>query len=87
MHNYLKIIMFFGLLLISCASSSKSALSKQENFINSHPNWRGHDFNFKGKKLKTNVFKVMEAIRHEQKIQFVQDSIFLKMKKKNDSTL
>ena len=87
MHNYLKIIMFFGLILFSCASSRKSAISKQENFINSHPNWRGHNFNFKGKELKTNVFKVMEAIQHEQKIQFVQDSIFLKMKKKNDSTL
>ena len=87
MHNYLKIIMFFELLLISCASSSKSALSKQEYFINSHPNWRGHDFNFKGKKLNTDIFKVIEAIKHEQKIQFVQDSINLKLKKKNDSTL
>ena len=87
MHNYLKIIIFFGLLLISCASSSKSALSKQENFINSHPNWRGHDFNFKGKKLNTNIFKVIEAIKHEQKIQFVQDSIFLKINNKIDSAL
>ena len=87
MHNYLKIIMFFGLLLISCASSSKSALSKQENFINSHPNWRGHDFNFKGKKLNTDIFKVMEAIQHEQKIQFVQDSVCLRMKDKINSAL
>ena len=87
MHNYLKIIMLFGLLLFSCASSSKSALSKQENFINSHPNWRGHDFNFKGKKLNTDFFKVKEAIEHEQKIQFVQDSIFLKINNKIDSAL
>ena len=87
MHNYLKIIMILGVLLSGCASSSKSAFSKQENFINSNPKWRGHDFNFKGKKLNTDIFEVMEAIQHEQKIQFVQDSIFLKMKKKNDSTL
>ena len=87
MHNYLKIIMFFGLLLISCASSSKSALSKQENFINSHPNWRGHNFNFKGKKLNTDIFKVIEAIKYEQKIQFVQDSIFLRMNDKINSAL
>ena len=87
MHNYLKIIMFFGLLLFSCASSSKSAITKQENFINSHPNWRGHDFNFKGKKLNTDIFKVIEAIEHEQKIQFVQDSIFLKINNKIDSAL
>ena len=87
MHNYLKIIMFFGLLLISCASSSKSALSKQENFINSHPNWRGHDFNFKGKKLNTDIFKVIEAIKYEQKIQFVQDSIFLGTNDKINSAL
>ena len=78
MHNYLKIIMLFGLLLFSCASSSKSAISKQENFINSHPNWRGHDFNFKGKKLNTNIFKVMESI---QKQKNYQDNIFLKLKK------
>ena len=62
-------------------------LYQNKKILLSHPNWRGHNFNFKGKKLKTNVFKVMEAIQHEQKIQFVQDSIFLKMKKKNDSTL
>ena len=79
--------MFFTLLLISCASSSKSALSKQENFINSHPNWRGHDFNFKGKKLNTDIFKVIEAIKYEQKIQFVQDSIFLRMNDKINSAL
>ena len=87
MHNYLKIIMFFGLLLFSCASSIKSALSKQENFINSHPNWRGHDFNFKGKKLNTDIFKVIEAIKYEQKIQFVQDSIFLRTNDKINSAL
>ena len=87
MHNYLKIIMLFGLLLFSCASSSKSAISKQENFINSHPNWRGHDFNFKGKKLNTDIFKVIEAIKYEQKIQFVQDSIFLRMNDKINSAL
>ena len=87
MHNYLNIIMFFALLLFSCASSSKSALSKQENFINSHPNWRGHDFNFKGKKLNTDIFKVIEAIKYEQKIQFVQDSIFLRMNDKINSAL
>ena len=87
MHNYLKIIMLFGLLLFSCASSSKSAISKQENFINSHPNWRGHDFNFKGKKLNTDIFKVIEAIKYEQKIQFVQDSILLRMNDKINSAL
>ena len=79
--------MFFGLLLISCASSSKSALSKQENFINSHPNWRGHNFNFKGKKLNTDIFKVIEAFKYEQKIQFVRDSIFLRMNDKINSAL
>ena len=87
MHNYLKIIILFGLLLFSCASSSKSAISKQENFINSHPIWTGHNFNFKGSKLRTNILKVIEAIKHEQKIQFVHYSIFLKLKKKNDSTI
>ena len=87
MHNYLKIIMLFELLLFSCASSSKSAITKQENFINSHPNWKGHNFNFKGKKLNTDIFKVIEAIEHEQKIQFVQDSIFLRINNKVDSAL
>ena len=87
MYNYLKIIILFGLLLFSCASHSKSAKSKQENFIYNHPIWRGHNFNFSRGNLKTNILKVIEAIKHEQKIQSVQDSIFLKMKKKYDSTI
>ena len=79
--------MLLGLFLFSCASSSKSAITANENFINSHPNWRGHDFNFKGKKLNTDIFKVIEAIKYEQKIQFVQDSIFLRMNDKINSAL
>ena len=79
--------MSLGLFLFSCASSSKSVITDNENFINSHPNWRGHDFNFKGKKLNTDIFKVIEAFKYEQKIQFVQDSIFLRMNEKINSTL
>ena len=87
MSNFSKILMLLGLFLFSCASSSKSAITANENFINSHPNWRGHDFNFKGKKLNTDIFKVIEAFKYEQKIQFVQDSIFLRMNDKINSTL
>ena len=79
--------MLLGLSLFSCASSSKSAITANENFINSHPNWRGHDFNFKGKKLNTDIFKLIEAFKYEQKIQFAQDSIFLRMNEKINSTL
>jgi len=85
--NFSKILMLLGLFLFSCASSSKSAITANENFINSHPNWRGHDFNFKGKKLNTDIFKVIEAIKYEQKIQFVQDSIFLGTNDKINSAL
>ena len=79
--------MLLGLFLFSCASSSKSAITANENFINSHPNWRGHDFNFKGKKFNTDIFKVIEAFKYEKKIQFVQDSIFLRMNDKINSAL
>ena len=87
MFNFSKILMLLGLFLFSCASSSKSAIAANDNFINSHPNWRGHDFNFKGKKLNTDIFKVIEAFKYEQKIQFVQDSIFLRMNDKINSAL
>ena len=87
MFNFSKILMLLGLFLFSCASSSKSAITANENFINSHPNWRGHDFNFKGKKFNTDIFKVIEAFKYEQKIQFVQDSIFLRMNDKINSAL
>ena len=87
MSNFSKILMLSGLFLFSCASSSKSAITPNENFINSHPNWRGHDFNFKGKKFNTDIFKVIEAFKYEQKIQFVQDSIFLRMNDKINSAL
>ena len=79
--------MLLGLFLFSCASSGKSAIAANDNFINNHPNWRGHDFNFKGKKLNTDIFKVIEAFKYEQKIQFVQDSIFLRMNEKINFTL
>ena len=79
--------MLLGLFLFSCASSSKSAITANENFINSRPNWRGHDFNFKGKKLNTDVFKIKEALKQEQKIQFVQDSIILNMNQENNTSL
>ena len=87
MSNFSKILMLLGLFLFSCASSSKSAITANENFINSHPNWTGHNFNFKGEKLNTDIFKVIEAFKYEQKIQFVQDSIFLRMNEKINSTL
>ena len=87
MFNFSKILMLLGLFLFSCASSSKSAITANENFINSHPNWRGHDFNFKGKKFNTDIFKVIEAFKYEKKIQFVQDSIFLRMNDKINSAL
>jgi len=85
--NFSKILMLLGLFLFSCASSSKSAITANENFINSRPNWRGHDFNFKGKKFNTDIFKVIEAFKYEKKIQFVQDSIFLRMNDKINSAL
>ena len=87
MSNFSKILMLLGLFFFSCASSSKSGITANENFINSHPNWRGHDFNFKGKKFNTDIFKVIEAFKYEKKIQFVQDSIFLRMNDKINSAL
>jgi len=73
MQKYIFIVLIF----FSCASSRKNAIAKQEDFIKSHPNWKGHNFGFKERELDTDVFEIIEAIKQEKKIQSVQDSIFL----------
>jgi len=72
MQKYLFIVLIF----FSCASNRKDAITKQEDLIKSHPNWKGHNFGFKKRKLDTNVIGVIEAIKQEKKIQSIQDSIF-----------
>jgi hypothetical protein len=79
----MKKYLFIVLIFFSCASNRKNAIAKQEDFIKSHPNWKGHNFGFKERELDTDVFEIIEAIKQENKIQSVQDSIFLKDEKEN----
>jgi len=73
----LKKYLFIVLIFFSCASNRKSAITEQEDFIKSHPNWKGHTFGFKERELSIDVFEVIEAIKQEKKIQSIQDSIFV----------
>ena len=77
----MKKYLFIVLIFFSCASNRKSAITEQEDFIKSHPNWKGHTFGFKERELSIDIFEVIEAIKQEKKIQSVQDSIFLKDEK------
>ena len=73
----MKKYLFIVLIFFSCASNRKNAIREQEDFIKTHPNWRGHHFGFKKRKLDTDVFEVIEAIKQEKKIKSIQDSIFV----------
>ena len=68
----LLVLMFF-----SCASNRKDAVTEQEDFIKSHPNWKGHDFGFKKRKPDADIFEVVEAINQEKKNKSLRDSILI----------
>ena len=73
----MKKYLFIVLIFFSCSSTRKNAIREQEDFIKRHPNSRGQHFGFKKRKLDTDVFEVIEAIKQEKKIKSIQDSIFV----------
>ena len=48
--KYLSLLFFISLTFLGCASTSDDALIQQENFINNHSTWKGHDFKFEKRK-------------------------------------
>ena len=73
MQKYLLLVLMF----FSCASNRKDAITEQEDFIKSHPNWKGHDFGFKKRKPDVDIFEVVEAINQEKKNKSLRDSILI----------
>ena len=73
MQKYLLLVLLF----FSCASTRKDAITEQEDFIKSHPNWKGHDFGFKKRKPDADIFEVVEAINQEKKNKSLRDSILI----------
>ena len=73
MQKYLLLVLMF----FSCASTNKDAITEQEDFIKSHPNWKGHDFGFKKRKPDVDIFEVVEAINQEKKNKSLRDSILI----------
>ena len=73
----MKKYLFIVLIFFSCSSTRKNAIREQEDFIKRHPNWRGHHFGFKKRKLDTDGYEVIEAIKQEKKIKSIKDSIFV----------
>lgn len=61
----------------SCASTSDDAIRQQENFIKSHPTWKGHDFKFEKRKSELNAEEIIEKINNEKKMNAKLDSIIL----------
>ena len=79
LRKYIILQLFISLTFLSCASTSDDALIQQENFINNHPTWKGHDFKFEKRKSKPNALDIIEKINNEKKISAKLDSITLNL--------
>ena len=77
LRKYTTLLFFISLTFFSCASTSDDALIQQENFINNHPTWKGHDFKFEKRKPELNAVEIIEKINNEKKINAKLDSIIL----------
>ena len=77
LEKYTIFLFFISLTFLSCASTSDDALIQQENFINNHPTWKGHDFNFEKRKPELNADEIIEKINNKKKINAKLDSIIL----------
>ena len=75
------ILIFIYLAFWSCASTSDDALKQQEHFINNHPTWKGHSFNFEKRKPELNALEIIEKISEEKKMDAKIDSIILNQSK------
>ena len=81
LEKYTIFLFFISLTFLSCASTSDDALIQQENFINNHPTWKGHDFKFEKRKPELNADEIIEKINNEKKINAKLDSIILNRNK------
>ena len=81
MTKHIILLIFICLSFWSCASTSDDALRQQENFINNHPTWKGHPFNFEKRKPELDADEIIEKINNEKKMNAKIDSIILNQSK------
>ena len=66
---------------LNCAATSDDAIRQQEDFINNHPTWRNHDFQFEKRNPELNAEEIIENINAQKKIDAKLDSIILNQRK------
>ena len=66
---------------LNCAATSDDAIRQQEDFINNHPTWRNHDFQFEKRKPELNAEEIIDKINAQKKIDAKLDSIILNQRK------
>ena len=66
---------------LNCAATSDDAIRQQEDFINNHPTWRNHDFQFEKRNLELNAEEIIDKINSQKKIDAKLDSIILNQSK------
>ena len=66
---------------LNCAATSDDAIRQQEDFINNHPTWRNHDFQFEKRNPELNAEEIIEKINAQKKIDAKLDSIILNQRK------
>ena len=64
-------------MFFSCASTRKDAITEQEDFIKSHPNWKVHDFGFKKRKPEFDGNEIIKTINEEKKNKSIPDTILI----------
>ena len=81
MTKHLTLLIFIFSAFWSCASTSDDALRQQEDFINNHPTWRNHDFQFEKRNPELNAEEIIVKINAQRKIDAKLDSIILNQSK------
>ena len=81
MKIYNLFLVSFPFVFFNCAATSDDAIRQQEDFINNHPTWRNHDFQFEKRNPELNAEEIIDKINAQKKIDAKLDSIILNQSK------
>ena len=68
MKIYSAILVSITFIFWNCAATSDDALRQQEDFINNHPTWRNHDFQFEKRNPELNAEEIIDKINAQKKL-------------------
>ena len=81
MKIYILFLVSIAFVFWNCAATSDDAIRQQEDFINNHPTWINHDFQFEKRNPELNAEEIIDKINAQKKIDAKLDSIILNQSK------